>query len=215
MRETDVADTEGILRIVQHIPSKRADEFKRWLSKNEQYAIDEQSKKRAKQLFDTGAIDEVEVGTVNGLKQIHKYIFGGLYSFAGQVREQNISKGAFKFASALFLLENLAEIEKMPETTFDDIAAKYVEMNVAHPFLEGNGRSTRICLDLILKKNLKKCVDWQRISKHDYLFAMQRSPHDDTEIKRLLCAALTDKIDDREMFMKGIEQSYLYEEPDE
>jgi len=215
MRETDVADTELILRLVQYIPGKRAEPFKKWISKNEQTTIDEQSKKKARQLFDTGAIDDIEVGTASGLQQIHKYLFGGLYPYAGQIREQNISKSGFKFANSMYLHDNLRTIEKMPETTFEGIVAKYVEMNIAHPFLEGNGRSTRIWLDLILKKNLKKCVDWQKIGKHDYLSAMQMSPIDDGGIKGLLRGALTERINDRETFMKGIEHSYYYEEPDD
>jgi len=212
MRLTDVADLEQILQIVQCIPSRRADSFKQWITKNAQSLIDAQSKQKARQLFDTGAIDGMEIGTVDGLIQIHKYLFGGIYPFAGQVREQNIRKGGFKFANALYLNDTLEAIERMPEATFEEIVKKYVEMNVAHPFLEGNGRSTRIWLDLILKKNLKKCIDWQRIDKYDYLSAMQGSVSEDTVIMELLCVALTDKIDDREIFMKGIDQSYYYEE---
>ena len=155
MRMTDVADTERILDIIQFIPSKRAEPFKRWIAQNKQNTLDEQSKQKAKQLFDSGAIDNIEIGTVNGLAQIHKYLFGGLYVFAGQIREQNISKSGFKFANAQYLDGNLKKIERMPESTFDEIAEKYVEMNIAHPFMEGNGRSTRIWLDLILKKNIK------------------------------------------------------------
>jgi len=215
MRLTDVADTEQVLQLVQLIPSKRAEPFKLWFAKGWQNTIDLQSKQKAKQLFDTGSIDKIEVGTVNGLIQIHKYLFGGLYSFAGQIRQQNISKGGFKFANALFLLENLKNIEKMPETTFEEIVAKYIEMNIAHPFLEGNGRSTRIWLDLMLKKNIRLCVDLQRVSKYDYLSAMQKSVSSDNEIRELLRGALTEKINDREIFMKGIEQSYYYEEPED
>lgn len=174
--------------------------------------IDEQSKKKAYNLFDSGNINTIEVGTVKGLIDIHKYIFDGLYGFAGKVRDKNISKGNFRFASSLYLKQSLEVIEKMPETNFDEIIAKYVEMNIAHPFFEGNGRSMRIWLDLILKKNIKKCIDWQKIDKTSYLSAMERSPVNDLEIKTLLKNALTDKIDDREIFMKGIEQSYLYEE---
>lgn len=215
MRMTDVADTEQILRLVHRIPSKRAEQFKKWISKNEQNTIDEQSKQKAKHLFDTGTIETIEVGTTKGLQQIHKYIFGGLYSFAGKIREQNISKGGFKFANSLYLHQNLKKIEEMKEGAFEEIVEKYVEMNIAHPFMEGNGRSTRIWLDLILKKNLKKCVDWQKINKRDYLSAMERSHTFDEEIKELLRGALTDRINDREMFMKGIEHSYYYEEPDD
>ncbi|MCL2317465.1 MAG: Fic family protein [Methanomassiliicoccaceae archaeon] len=215
MRLTDFADTQQILQIVQHIPGKRAESFKRWIAGNAQNSIDEQSKLKAKQLFDSGTIDDIEVGTVNGLVQIHKYLFGGLYGFAGEIRKQNISKGGFKFANALYLHETLKKIEKMPDSTVDQIIEKYVEMNAAHPFMEGNGRSTRIWLDLILKKNVKKCVDWQMINKYDYLSAMQKSVVSDKEIKVLLRGALTDRINDREIFMKGIDHSYYYEEPDD
>ena len=169
----------------------------------------------AKQLFDTGSIDKIEVGTVHGLTQIHKYIFGDFFPFAGKIRQQNISKGGFKFANALYLHENLNKIDKMPESSYDEIVSKYIEMNVAHPFMDGNGRSTRIWLDLMLKKNIRRCVDWQRINKHDYLAAMERSGVSDIEIRELLRGALTDKINDRETFMKGIEHSYYYEEPDD
>jgi len=176
--------------------------------------IDGQSMQKAKQLFDEGTLEKIDAGTARGLIQIHRYIFGGLYSFAGKIREQNISKGGFKFANAQYLHETLKKIEKMPESSFDDIVSKYVEMNVAHPFMDGNGRSTRIWLDLILKKNIRKCVDWQLINKHDYLSAMAKSHTSDSEIRELLRSALTDKINDRETFMKGIERSYHYEEPD-
>ena len=215
MRETDVADIGQILHLVQFIPSKRAEPFKKWILKNKQNTIDEQSKRKAKQLFDTNAIEEIEAGTTKGLQQIHKCLFGGLYPYAGKIREQNISKGGFKFANAMYLHNNLEKIDRMPETMFEEIAAKYIEMNIAHPFLEGNGRSMRIWIDLILKKNLKKCVDWQKINKHDYLSAMEKSPVSDAEIKKLLYSALTEKINDREIFMKGIEHSYYYEETDE
>ncbi len=176
--------------------------------------IDEISKQRAKELFGSAELASFEVGTTKGLQQIHEYLFGGLYDFAGRIRSKNISKGGFTFASALYLENGLAEIEKLPETTLVDIVKKYVEMNIAHPFMEGNGRSMRIWLDLILKKNLKQCIDWEKIDKHDYLNAMERSPINDLEIRELLSTALTDKIDNREVFMKGIEQSYYYEEPD-
>ena len=215
MRSTDVADTEQILKIVQFIPSRRAEPFRLWIAKNEQSTLDEQSKQKAKQLFDTGTIDMIEVGTTGGLVQIHKYLFGGLYAFAGQIREQNISKGGFKFANALHLHDSLKKIEEMPESCYEEIIAKYVEMNVAHPFLEGNGRSMRIWLDLMLKKNIKKCVDWQKVKKDDYFSAMLKSVTSDADIKELLYEALTDKINDREVFMKGINRSYYYEEPDD
>jgi cell filamentation protein len=176
--------------------------------------VDEISKERAKKLFGSQEIQNFEVGMAKGLQQIHEYLFGGLYDFAGQIRTKDISKGGFRFASHLYLAESLNKIEEMPESTFEQIVAKYVEMNIAHPFMEGNGRSMRIWLDLILKKNLKQCVDWVTIDKADYLNAMERSPVKDLEIRELLRGALTDKTDDREVFMKGIEQSYYYEEED-
>ncbi len=176
--------------------------------------IDEDSKERALKLFGSPEIEGFELGTLKGLQQIHTYLFGGLYDFAGQIRSKDISKGGFRFASHLYLIESLAKVEKMPESSFEDIVAKYVEMNIAHPFMEGNGRSMRIWLDLVLKKNLKKCIDWARIDKLDYLNAMQRSPVNNLEIRELLRGALTEKINDREVYMKGTEQSYYYEEVD-
>jgi cell filamentation protein len=172
---------------------------------------DELSKQKADRLFDSKEINRMEVGTVKGLRQIHKYLFEGLYEFAGEIRQKNISKGSFRFASCLYLQESLAKIEQLPEASFEEIVAKYVEMNIAHPFMEGNGRSGRIWLDLILKKNLKQCVDWRLIDKHSYLSAMERSPVNDLELRVLLQAALTNDIASRELFMKGIEQSYYYE----
>ncbi|MDR1226758.1 MAG: Fic family protein, partial [Prevotellaceae bacterium] len=151
-------------------------------------------------------------GTANGLQQIHAYLFGGLYDFAGQIRQKNISKGGFQFAVAHFLGSTLKQIEQMPENTFEEIVDKYVEMNIAHPFMEGNGRSTRIWLDLMLKKRLKKCIDWSKIGKNDYLNAMIKSSVSSAAIKNLLKHALTDEINSREMFMKGIDYSYYYEE---
>lgn len=174
--------------------------------------LDMQSLAKAKALFETGDIKAVEVGSFKGLQQIHKYLFEGLYEFAGKIRQQNISKGNFRFASALYLVEALNEIEKMPENTFDDIISKYVEMNVAHPFIEGNGRSTRIWLDLILKKNLGVVVDWQKVDKTAYLQAMERSPVNDLELKFLLRPVLTNDVDNQEIVFKGIEQSYFFEE---
>ena len=179
---------------------------------NDDNSLDWQSKKKAYDLFDSGLMNSLEPGTIQCLQQIHAYIFGGLYDFAGQIRTKNISKGGFTFANALHFPTILTTIEKMPETTFDEIADKYVEMNVAHPFMEGNGRSTRIWLDLMLKHSLKKCVDWSQIDKNSYLDAMRRSVVDAAPIKALLGGALTEKIDDRETFMKGIDYSYYYEE---
>lgn len=174
-------------------------------------SIDEQSLQNAYRLFESGAIDAIEVGTLRGLLDIHKYLFGGLYDFAGQIREKNISKGGFRFANSLYLKEALAKIEQMPENSLEEIIAKYVEMNVAHPFMEGNGRSMRIWLDMILKKRLGKVVNWQTVDKDQYLQAMERSPINDLEIRTLLMSALTDDVDNREIIFKGIEQSYYYE----
>ena len=173
--------------------------------------MDALSLQKARQLFESGGIDSFEVGTTRGLQQIHAALFGGLYDFAGRIREVNISKGNFRFANSLYLKEALAAIEKMPESTFEDIIAKYVEMNVAHPFLEGNGRATRIWLDMLLKKNLGRVVNWQNIDRTAYLQAMERSPVNDLELRALLQPNLTDRTDDREVIFKGIEQSYWYE----
>ena len=176
-----------------------------------QNEIDSRSLENAKQLFETGGIDRIEVGTVNGLQAIHKALFDGLYDFAGEIRTKNISKGGFRFANSMYLAEVLTAVEKMPETTFEEIIAKYVEMNVAHPFMEGNGRSTRIWLDMILKKRLGKVVEWANIDKELYLQAMERSPINDLELRFLIRPNLTDRVNDREMIFKGIEQSYYYE----
>ena len=173
--------------------------------------IDAASIEKAHALFESGDIDRIEVGTVRGLCDIHRYLFGGLYDFAGQIRTLNISKGGFRFANALYLDAILPVIERMPETTFDEITAKYVEMNVAHPFMEGNGRATRIWLDMMLKKRLSAVVDWRNVDKDLYLQAMERSPINDLELRTLLYEALTDRTEDREVIIKGIEQSYYYE----
>lgn len=169
------------------------------------------SKKKAKEMFETGFLDKIEVGTFEGLKQIHKYLFGDIYDFAGKLRKVNIAKGNFRFTPLTYLEEAIKNIEKMPEATFEEIIEKYVEMNIAHPFREGNGRSIRIWLDLILKKELGFVVDWSKVDKADYLLAMERSPIKDIEIKELLKNALTTEISDREVYMKGIDNSYLYE----
>ncbi len=208
---TDVVDENGVTMITALIPAKNKEIFTKWL-KGIGNTVDEKSKQKAYELFENGLIDGIEVGTIKGLQQIHGYIFGGLYDFAGQIRGLNIAKGGFAFAPSMYLRENLNAIDKMPEDTLEHIVKKYVEMNIAHPFMEGNGRSTRIWLDLILKKSLRKCVDWSKIDKKDYLTAMQRSPVDDTEIRNLIANSLTDGIDDREIFMKGIDYSYYYEE---
>lgn len=179
--------------------------------KSMETSLDEKSKLKAYELFENGFIDNVEVGTVKGLQQIHSYIFGGLYDFSGQIRKINISKGNFAFANVQFLSDTLEGIEKMPCKSFEDIVNKYVEMNVAHPFREGNGRSTRIWLDLMLKSKLGKCVDWSRIDKTDYLSAMRDSVNDSAKLYDLLKSALTDDINNREIIMKGIDYSYYYE----
>lgn len=173
--------------------------------------IDKNSLENAYRLFESGAIEKLEIGTTKGLQDIHHYLFDGLYDFAGKIRTKNISKGGFRFATALYLNEILAKIEQMPENTFEEIIAKYVEMNIAHPFMEGNGRTMRIWLDMILKSNLKKVVNWQFVDKTLYLQAMERSPINDLELRTLLNENLTDRVEDREIIFKGIEQSYYYE----
>lgn len=209
--KNDVLDSDGVIELAKAFPNAKASRFVEWFTYSDE-TIDGKSKQKAYALFESSFIDSIEIGTVKGLKQIHAYLFGGLYEFAGQVRTVNISKGGFAFAPAMFLDDNLQKIEAMPEKTFDQIMDKYVEMNVAHPFREGNGRSTRIWLDMMLKKNLKKCVDWSQIDKKQYLLAMQQSPSNPKIIKHLVKSSLTDKIDDREMSMKGIDYSYYYEE---
>lgn len=207
---TGCIDHEGVIELAKNFPSKKASRFIEWFIYNDE-TIDSKSKSKAYALFDSSLLDTIEVGTVKGLQQIHGYLFGGLYDFSGQIRTLNIAKGGFRFAPVQFLAETLKEIEDMPESTFDEIVDKYVEMNVAHPFMEGNGRSARIWLDLILKKNLKLCVDWSKINKKAYMEAMEESTKNSDTIKALVRDALTDKINDREMFMKGIDYSYYYE----
>lgn len=169
------------------------------------------TKKKALELFETGLLNSFEVGTFKGLSQIHKYLFEEIYEFAGKIRTENISKSNFRFASAMYLEEALKQIDRMSQSNFDEIIEKYIEMNIAHPFREGNGRSTRIWLDMILKKEISKVIDWSKINKEDYLLAMERSPIKNTEIKMLLQNALTDKINDRKVYIKGIDASYNYE----
>jgi len=169
------------------------------------------SKQKAKKLFESGEINRIEIGTFKGLSQIHSYLFGDIYDFAGKLRDVNIAKGNFRFAPLMYLPQSLENIDAMPQNNFEQIIEKYVEMNIAHPFREGNGRATRIWLDLILKKELKQVIDWNEVDKEDYLLSMERSVVKDVEIKQLLRSALTDKINDRELFMKGIDISYFYE----
>jgi len=210
----NVLDYDGVKELAKNFPSKKANRFIEWFTYSDD-TVDGKSKSKAYALFDSSLLGTLEVGTVKGLQQIHGYLFGGLYDFAGQIRTANIAKGGFQFAMARYLPETLQSIEQMPESNFDEIADKYVEMNIAHPFMEGNGRSMRIWLDLMLKKSLKLCVDWSKINKKDYLSAMEKSVADAANIKVLLRSALTDKIDDREVFMKGVDYSYYYEQKDE
>ena len=212
-RNADALDAGCVQTLAQHYPNNRANAFLNWFVYSDN-TIDGQSKKKAYTLIESGILDDMKPGTVECLQQIHAYIFGGLYDFAGKIRTKTISKGSTVFCRAEYLMQNLATIEQMPQTTFEEIVDKYVEMNVAHPFMEGNGRSTRIWLDLIFKQSLKKCVDWSKIDKKDYLDAMHRSMTDASRIKALLQQALTDRIDDREIFMKGIDYSYYYEQED-
>jgi cell filamentation protein len=211
LRLSNILDYKGIIALGKQFPAKKANRFIEWFTYSDE-TIDGKSKHKAYALFDSSFIDNIEVETTKGLQQIHAYLFGGLYDFAGQIRQKNISKGGFQFAVAHFLGSTLKQIEGMPENTFDEIADKYIEMNIAHPFMEGNGRSTRIWLDLMLKKQLKKCVDWSKIGKNDYLNAMINSSVNSSAIKNLVKNALTDEINSHEMFMKGIDYSYYYEE---
>ena len=212
-RATDCLDSRGVVELAKNFPNQKAPAFLDWFLYSDN-TIDGQSKKKAYALFESGLLACLEPGSVKSLQQIHAYLFGGLYDFAGQIRNKNISKGGFTFANALYFDSILPNIERMPETTFDEIINKYVEMNVAHPFMEGNGRSTRIWLDLMLKHSLKKCIDWSKVDKNAYLNAMRESVTDNTKLKALLEPALTTKINDREMFMKGIDYSYYYESDD-
>ena len=210
-RLSDMLDYNGIIALGKEFPGKKANRFIEWFTYSAE-SIDGKSKTKAYALFESSFIHSIEVGTTKGLQQIHAYLFGGLYEFAGQIRQKNISKGGFQFAMVRFLDVSLRQIDEMPENTLDEIVEKYVEMNIAHPFMEGNGRSARIWLDLILKKRLKKCVDWSQIGKAAYMNAMIQSTSNSGALKNLLKNALTDQIDSREMFMKGIDYSYYYEE---
>jgi len=211
---TDTLDSVGVIALAKQFPNTKASKFLDWFVYSDS-TIDGQSKKKAYTFWESGLIDDMEIGTVKALQKIHAYIFGGLYDFAGKIRSMTISKGGFTFAPAPFLSSTLSRIEQMPESTFNQIVDKYVEMNVAHPFMEGNGRSTRIWLDLMFRRSLKKCVDWSQINKTDYLNAMKISPVDSGAIKQLLQNALTTRVGDREIFMKGIDYSYYYEQEEE
>ena len=213
MRLTDLLDAEGVMQLAKHMPRNKAIGFLDWFTYSEN-SIDGRSRKKAYDLFESGLLKKLEPGSIKCLQQIHAYIFGGLYDFAGQIRSKNISKGGFTFANCTHFPATLTMIERMPETSFNEIMDKYVEMNVAHPFMEGNGRSTRIWLDLMLKRSIKKCVDWSLIDKTEYLAAMRQSVTDSAHIKSLVEQALTNRIDDRGVFMKGIDYSYYYEQND-
>ncbi len=208
---TDTLDSDGIITLAKHFPNNKAIGFLDWFLYSDN-SIDGQSKKKAYSLFESNLIDEIAIGTAKGLQQIHGYLFGGLYDFAGQLRTKSISKGGYQFTPAHYLATHLAKIEDMPDAHLDEIINKYAAMNIAHPFMEGNGRSTRIWLDLLLKKRLKNCVDWSKIGKTDYMNAMIISTVDSSELLKLIKNAITTDIDSREMYVKGIDYSYYYEE---
>ena len=208
---SDVINEEGVRLVLTIIPSKYKKAIQDWI-KGLLDPIDEQSKKKAYGFYKTELLEEDEIGKTVALQKIHAYLFEGLYPFAGKIRTKTISKGGFTFANGDFLPQVLKDIDKMPDNTFDEIVDKYIEMNIAHPFMEGNGRSTRIWLDLLLINRLSMCVDWSKIEKNDYMGAMRASPVDPKPIHRLLSDALTDNINDRELFLKGIDCSYYYEE---
>ena len=210
---TDCFAEDDIIQLVRVIPSKKSEDFLDWFVYSDN-TLDGQSKKKAYTLLESGLLDSMKPGTVKSLQQIHAFLFGGLYDFAGKIRTKTISKGNTIFCLAEHLHQYLQTVESMPDSTFDEIVDKYVEMNMAHPFMEGNGRSTRIWLDLMLKKRIGLCIDWSKIAKHEYLEAMIDSEMNSDRIRALLRNALTDKIDDRETFMKGIDYSYYYEQED-
>lgn len=211
---TDCLSQAGVDALLQILPNKYHANFSEWLT-GKLNPLDEQSKTRAYELWDSPILDEALVGTIKGLQQIHAFLFSGLYDFAGKIRDKNISKGGFQFANCRYFDEIFAQVEAMPDETEAQIIEKYVELNIVHPFMEGNGRATRIWLDMLFKARLGKCVDWQQIDKKLYLRAMEESVLDSSHIKKLITGALTDKIDDRELFMKGIDYSYYYEEIEE
>lgn len=212
--DTDCLNQNGINRLLLLLPTKNRGQFANWIMGMND-PIDEQSKRNAYELYENTILDISEVGTVKGLQQIHGFLFGGLYEFAGQLRTKNISKGGFTFANYQYFDEILKQIESMPENSENEIIDKYIEMNIAHPFMEGNGRAMRIWLDQMLKTRVSICIDWQQINKKDYLNAMEKSPFDSAPIKELLKSALTDRVNDREIFMKGIDYSYYYETIDD
>lgn len=212
-RAADALDASCVQTLAKHYPNNRANAFLDWFTYSDN-SIDGQSRKKAYTLWESNLVADKDVGTVKALQQIHAYLFGGLYDFAGKIRTKTIAKGNTLFCLAEHLHSYLETVEQMPETTYDEIVDKYVEMNAAHPFMEGNGRSTRIWLDMIFKKRLKMCIDWSKIDKREYLDAMIESHTDSAHIHRLLKTALTDRIDDRELFMKGIDYSYYYEQED-
>ncbi len=209
--KSDALNAEGIILLAKEFPSNYGSKFLDWFT-NSDNTLDNKSKQKAYNLFESELLDSFEIGTTKGLKQIHAFIFSGLFDFAGKIRTKTISKDGFLFANGDFLPSILNSIDNMPQSNLDEIFDKYIEMNIAHPFMEGNGRSTRIWLDLILKKEIQKCIDWSLIDKNEYLDAMKKSPLHPEVIKELLEKALTDKINDREIFMKGIDYSYYYEE---
>lgn len=213
LRLTDVMDMDMVRQLAMSFPNNKSMAFIDWLTSSDN-SIDGQSRKKAYALFESGILDSMQPGTIMALQQIHGYLFEGLYDYAGKIRQKTIWKDGTLFCRAEYLKFNLEQVEKMPQNTYDEIVSKYVEMNICHPFMEGNGRSTRIWLDLIFKRSLKKCVDWSKIDKKDYLNAMRMSVTNDSDIRRLLAGALTDDITSREMFMKGIDYSYYYEQED-
>ena len=211
---TDCLNEEGVRQLLFVLPIKNSGNVRDWLNGFSD-PIDEQSKRKAYELYENSILDEIVPGTIEGLQQIHAYLFEGLYDFAGRIRDKNISKGGFSFANCTYFEDIFARFNAMPDSNTDEIIDKYVELNIIHPFMEGNGRATRIWLDLLFKTRIQKCVDWQLIDKKEYLNAMERSPLDPSLIKVLITEALTDHIDDREIFLKGIDYSYYYEEVDD
>ena len=210
---TDCLDENGVRRLLLTLPIQKTESFLNWLNGLSD-PVDEQSKRRAYELYENTILDEIEVGTIKGLQQIHSFLFEGIYDFAGKIRDKNISKGGFVFANCAYFDEIFQRIEAMPDNEVDEILDKYIEMNIAHPFMEGNGRATRIWLDVLLKNRIHKCVNWQLIDKKEYLSAMEKSPIDPSKTKSLIIGALTEQINDRDIYLKGIDYSYYYEEID-